>query len=59
MEMLMTAEIKWLWPAIRSVTVQNGLEIRSILNDIVMKSADLRAVRVQKIASSGSEGNFF
>ena len=34
MKMLLTAEIKWLWPAVKSVTVQNVLEIRSILNDI-------------------------
>jgi len=31
MKKLVTAEIKWLWPGINSVTVQNGLEIRSIL----------------------------
>jgi len=34
MKMLVTAEIKWLWPAVKSVIVQNGLEIRSILNDM-------------------------
>ena len=32
--MLLTAEVKWLWPAAKSVTAQNGLEIRFILNDI-------------------------
>lgn len=35
--MLLTAEINWLWPAVKSVTVQNGLEIRPILIDICHK----------------------
>lgn len=30
MKMILTAEIKWLWPAVKNVTAQDGLEIRSI-----------------------------